>query len=167
VEFILVIVAAMLAGLIGWMLKQSFNTQPWVAEAVSETANQAPLGANAKVVGLTTLLAVITSFFALIVSAYALRMDFGDWIPLAEPRLLWVNTVLLIAASIAFQWTRNAAVRGVAARLRPGLLLTGVLTIALPVRSRGRSREPSPGHNEEGVCSSVLRLFRLTRETLV
>ena len=129
-EFILVIVAVILAGLIGWMLKQSFNTQPWVAETVGESANQAPLGASAKVVGLTTLLAVITSFFALIVSAYALRMDFGDWIPLAEPRLLWINTILLMLASVVFQWTRNAAVRDEASRLKPGLILTGVLTIA-------------------------------------
>ena len=33
-------------------------------------------------------------------------------------------------ASITFQWTRNGAVRGAAAPLRPGLLLTGILTTA-------------------------------------
>ncbi len=127
-EFILVIVAAMLAGLIGWLLKQSFNTEPWIAGAVDEDAHRAPLGANAKVVALTTLLAVITSFFALIVSAYALRMELGDWIPLSEPQLLWGNTGMLVLASLAFQWTRNAAVQDETAKLKPGLLVTGVLT---------------------------------------
>lgn len=132
-EFILVILAVMLAMLLGWMLKQSFNVQPWVAEPVNETAHQAPLGANSKAVALTTLLAVVTSFFALIMSAYGLRMDYGDWVPLTEPQLLWVNTGLLALASFVFQWTRNGAVSGRVWRLKPGLIVTGLLTIAFLV----------------------------------
>ena len=125
-EFILVILAVMLAALLGWLLKHSFNVQPWVAEPVDETANQAPLGANPKLIGLTTLLAVVTSFFALIMSAYGLRMDYGDWVPLTEPGLLWLNTGMLVLASIAFQWTRNGAVSGRVWRLMPGLLAAGL-----------------------------------------
>ena len=132
-EFILVILAIMLATFLGWLLKHSFNVQPWIAEAVDETANQAPLGANSKVVALTTLLAIVTSFFALIMSAYALRMDYGDWVPLNEPQPLWVNTGLLVLASIAYQWTRNGAVTGRVWRIKPGLLVTGALTIAFLV----------------------------------
>jgi cytochrome c oxidase subunit 3 len=133
VEFILVILAIMLATFLGWLLKHSFNVQPWIAEPVDETANQAPMGANSKAVALTTLLAVVTSFFALIMSAYALRMDYGDWVPLNEPQLLWVNTGLLVLASLAYQWTRNGAVSGRARRIRPGLLVTGALTLAFLV----------------------------------
>jgi len=129
VEFILLVLAVIMAALLGWLLKQTFNVQPWIAEAVDETANQAPLGANAKTVALTTLLAVVTSFFALIMSAYGLRMDFGDWVPLTEPELLWINTGMLLLASLAFQWTRNGAVSGSASRLKPGLVVTGLLTI--------------------------------------
>ena len=132
-EFILVILAIMLATFLGWLLKHSFNVQPWIAEPVDETANQAPMGANSKVVALTTLLAVVTSFFALIMSAYALRMDYGDWVPLNEPQLLWVNTGLLVLASIAYQWTRNGAVTGRVWRIKPGLLVTGALTMAFLV----------------------------------
>jgi cytochrome c oxidase subunit 3 len=133
VEFILVILAIMLATFLGWLLKHSFNVQPWIAEPVDETANQAPMGANSKAVALTTLLAVVTSFFALIMSAYSLRMDYGDWVPLNEPQLLWVNTGLLVLASLAYQWTRNGAVSGRARRIRPGLLVTGALTLAFLV----------------------------------
>ena len=128
-EFILLVLAVIMAALLGWLLKQTFNVQPWIAEPVDETANQAPLGANGKTVALTTLLAVITSFFALIMSAYGLRMDFGDWVPLTEPELLWINTGMLLLASLAFQWTRNGAVSGSASRLKPGLVVTGLLTI--------------------------------------
>jgi len=120
----------MLATLLGWLLKQSFNTQPWVAEEVSATAHHGPLGdsGNTRLIALMTLLAVVTSFFALILSAYSLRMELGDWVPMTEPQLLWTNTAMLILASIAFQWTRNGAVKGQASRLKPGLITAGLLT---------------------------------------
>lgn len=124
----LIFLAVILASLIGWMLKQSFNTQPWIAESVDEASYQAPFNARPKAVALATLLAVITSFFALMVSAYSLRMELGDWVPLSEPQLLWTNTVVLILASIVFQWTRNAARKGITERIKPGMLLTGLLT---------------------------------------
>lgn len=129
-EFVLVVIAVMLAAFLGWLLKSSFNAQPWMAGPVDESAHQAPMNANAKVVALAVLLAVVTSFFALIMSAYGLRMDYGDWVPLREPQLLWVNTVMLALASVAFQWTRNGAVSGGTQRLKPGLLVSGVLTFA-------------------------------------
>lgn len=131
-EIGLITLAIILATLLGWLLKQSFNTQPWVAEQVSDTAHHGPFGGvdNTKLIALMTFLAVVTSFFALIFSAYALRMDLGDWVPMTEPQLLWVNTGLLILASAVFQWTRNGAVNEKTSRLLPGLLLTGVLTLA-------------------------------------
>mgnify|MGYP001811644593 FL=1 len=134
-EIGLITLALMLATLLGWLLKQSFNTQPWVAEKVSDTAHHGPLGgaSNSTLLALITFLAVVTSFFALILSAYALRMELGDWVPMSEPQLLWANTGMLVLASIAFQWTRNGAVAGIASRLKPGLIVTGVLTTAFVV----------------------------------
>ena len=127
-EFILVILAVILSIFLGWLLKQSFNTTPWVADVVGDTAHQAPMDAPAKLIALTALMAVITSFFALIMSAYTLRMDLGDWVPLTEPQLLWTNTGVLVVASIVFQWTRNAATRGDEGKLTPGMVATGLLT---------------------------------------
>jgi cytochrome c oxidase subunit 3 len=122
-----------LATLLGWLLKQSFNTQPWVAEVVSDTAHQGPLGTNSRLIALLTLLAVVSSFFALILSAYALRMELGDWVPLSEPQLLWTNTAMLVLASVVFQWTRNAATKGQLSRILPGLLMTGLMTTGFVV----------------------------------
>ena len=122
--------AIILATLLGWLLKQTFNAAPWEMETVSDTAHFGPLGDDkSKLIALLTLLAVVSSFFALILSAYALRMELGDWVPMTEPQLLWTNTVMLIIASGVFQWTRNAAVAGQQDRLQPGLLITGVLTL--------------------------------------
>jgi len=130
-EIGLITLAIILATLLGWLLKQSFNTQPWVAEQVSDTAHHGPFGggSNTKLIALTAFLAVVTSFFALIMSAYSLRMELGDWVPMTEPQLLWTNTLMLVVASGVFQWTRNAAVKGQEGRLKPGLLITGVLTL--------------------------------------
>jgi len=133
VEIGLIVLATMLATLLGWLLKQSFNTQPWVAEAVEEASYQAPFNARPKLVALTAFLAVATSFFALILSAYSLRMELGDWVPLTEPQLLWVNTGTLVLASVVFQWTRNIAVSDGGSSVKPGLLLTGLLTSAFLV----------------------------------
>ena len=132
-EIGLIVLAIMLASLIGWLLKASIGTQPWVAEGVDEASYQAPFNAGPKAVALATLLAVITSFFALVVSAYSLRMELGDWVPLTEPQMLWTNTVVLILASIVFQWTRSAARNGISQRIKPGLLVTGLLTTAFLV----------------------------------
>ena len=102
-EIGLITLAIMLATLLGWLLKQTFNTQPWVAEAVSDTAHHGPLvTSNTKLIALLAFLAVVTSFFALILSAYSLRMELGDWVPMTEPQLLWANTGMLILASIVF-----------------------------------------------------------------
>ncbi len=134
-EIGLIVLALMLATLLGWLLKQSFNTQPWVAEKVGDTAHHGPLGdaSNSTLIALITFLAVVTSFFALILSAYALRMELGDWVPMTEPQLLWINTAMLVLASVAFQWTRHGAVKGQVARLKPGLIAAGVLTAAFVV----------------------------------
>ncbi|MDH3266478.1 MAG: cytochrome oxidase subunit III, partial [Gammaproteobacteria bacterium] len=129
----LIALAIILASLLGWLLKQSFNTQPWVADVAAEADHQAPFNARPKLVALTTFLAVATSFFALILSAYALRMDFGDWIPLAEPSLLWFNTAVLVLASVAFQWTRNVALNDQVANMKLGLIASGMLTAAFLV----------------------------------
>ena len=135
-EIGLIFLALILASLIAWLLKQSFNTQPWVAEGadgVEEARYQAPFNARPKAVALATFLAVATSFFALIVSAYSLRMELGDWVPLTEPQLLWTNTVILVLASITFQWTRGAARTANSARMKAGLIVTGLLTTAFLV----------------------------------
>lgn len=126
----LVFLAIILATLLGWLLKQTFNSAPWEMEVVSDTAHFGPLGNDkSKLIALLGLLAVVSSFFALILSAYALRMELGDWVPMTEPQLLWLNTAMLITASGVLQWTRNAAIAGQESRLSPGLLITGVLTL--------------------------------------
>jgi cytochrome c oxidase subunit 3 len=114
-----------------WFVANRLTEKPWERSALAdgENAPGAAVTPPSKV-GLGVFLAVVTSFFGLFISAYSMRMTLADWRPMAEPGLLWVNTAVLIASSVAIQWTRGAAGRGDALRVKIGLLLTGVLTFA-------------------------------------
>ena len=82
---------------------------------------------------LRIFLAVISSMFLLFLISYNIRMDLPDWQPLADPRILWVNTVLLIIGSIALQMARGAAKKDDIKGLRNGLIAGGLFTIAFLV----------------------------------
>jgi cytochrome c oxidase subunit 3 len=126
----LVFMAAIMATVIGWLLKQTLNTQPWVSSVTDDAVSGASLDAGSKAIGLTTFLAVVTSLFALFISAYTIRMHMGpDWVPLRDPKLLWVNSAFLVLSSVVYHWTRNAAVHGNTARLKPGLIVAGLFAI--------------------------------------
>ncbi len=80
--------------------------------------------------GLWLFLAVVTALFALLSSAYFGRMSMPDWTPLQEPRLLWLNTGLLVLSSFAMQWAATSAHRERTAGVQAGLLTGGVLAVA-------------------------------------
>ena len=128
-QITLLFMAAIMACVIGWLLKQSLNTQPWVSDEVADQATGASLELNPKALALGVFLAVAVSLFALFVSAYTLRMEEPDWVPVQDPDLLWVNTGFLVLASIAYHWTRNQAVSGKGEYLLTGLLVSGVLSV--------------------------------------
>lgn len=126
----LILLACIMFTVIGWLLRQTINTQPWVTDAADDAVSGTSLDVSTRAIGLATFLAVATSLFALFISAYTLRMEEPDWRPVTEPNLLWINTAILILASVAFQWARNAAKSGDLRVLKSGLLLAGGLSIA-------------------------------------
>ena len=74
-QITLIFMAIVMATIIGWLLKQSWNTQPWVSDEAADASSGQSLELNPKALGLTTFLAVAISLFALFVSAYTLRME--------------------------------------------------------------------------------------------
>jgi cytochrome c oxidase subunit 3 len=129
VTFTLVFLAIIMATVIGWLLRQSLNTQPWDAnDPVENRPGRGVISSDPAKIGLISFIAVVTSLFALFLSAYLMRMKLGDWRPLAEPNLLWFNTAILVLASFAFQVTRGAATRGQLLAVKIGLLAGGVCT---------------------------------------
>lgn len=77
-------------------------------------------------VGLLVFMGVVTVLFSIIVSTYVARMGFVDWDPLPEPRLLWLNTAVLILSSVGMQWAWVAADRGQRDGVKIGLLAGGI-----------------------------------------
>ena len=119
-----------MAVVIWWLLRQTIGAQPWLAEGVEDARPDASSSPPPAKIGLWVFLAVVTSLFALFISAYTMRMEVGDWNPLPEPGLLWLNTGILILTSVAMQMTRTAADRRQAVNVRIGLVAVGVLTFA-------------------------------------
>lgn len=125
----LIFLGIIMATVITWLLRQTLNMQPWLSSPADDAVSGTSLDGNSKVVALTVFLAVATSVFALFISAYTIRMEEPDWRPVTEPVLLWTNTAILLLASIAYHWTRNAAVNGQHEKLKPGLAISGALTV--------------------------------------
>src|ERR1044072_4168761 len=91
----------------------------------------------ASTVGLYAYFGVATVIFTLMAAAYLVRMGVpgmehgggggGDWRPMAEPPLLWSNTAVLVASSLAWEGARRAARRGAWQPMRFMTLTGGVL----------------------------------------
>jgi len=127
----LVFLTVLMAVIVGWLLRQTINVQPWNSHAPAAVealpVPQAPAPART---GLWVFLGVASSLFVLFASAYAMRLGFADWTPIPRPRLLQLNTVLLAGASLAMAWSVRAARRGEAVEVRRGLVVAGVLSFA-------------------------------------
>jgi cytochrome c oxidase subunit 3 len=128
----LVFLALLMAVFVAWLVGQSINVRPWVAQsAAAGHTRHLPEAATAPRVGLGVFLAVATSVFALTISAYMMRMHMAsDWRPLPEPPLLWINTGILLLGSIALQWAWSAAKRERDDTFRLGLAAGGACAIA-------------------------------------
>ena len=130
----LLFMAALMGVVAWWLLKQSYNTRPWEANAphaTSEDFSGRSLPQPDAKLGLFVFLAVVTSLFALFISAYVMRMESGnDWHPLPDPDLLWLNTGALVLSSIALQWAHVAAKREQVDSVRNGLLVGGFFAFA-------------------------------------
>ena len=127
----LIVLALIMGGIVIWLIRQTLNVQPWAEEgAIGNHHAGGAFSVPSAKIGLIVFLAVATSLFSLFMSAYFQRMEYGDWTPLPEPGILWINTVLLILGSIFFQVARNAAVRDEAKRVKSNLMIGGLFTFA-------------------------------------
>lgn len=104
---------AVIGGIAAWWLaRQKLLSKPWLEEGVIGEVPGAGATPHSRAgVGLGVFLAVVGSLFVLLVSAYSIRMQAPDWRDLPVPGLLWLNTAILVASSIALHWAQVAAGR--------------------------------------------------------
>lgn len=124
-----VVFATFMATLVAWLVRQSLQSQPWVASGPDPEISRDLRWRQTMRFALLVLIAVVTSLFGLFLSAYLMRMEYADWRPMPDPVLLWVNTGVLVACSVALQWAHFAAGRGQSAVLKSALIGGGVLTL--------------------------------------
>ncbi|MGH6847689.1 MAG: cytochrome c oxidase subunit 3 [Methylocella sp.] len=111
-----------------WLSQQRLTAKPWLeAGTIGDTGGSSLPAAK---IGLGVFLAVVGTLFALLISAYVMRMEMGEWRPASPPKLLWLNTGMLILSSGALQWAVVAARRGRMDRVRAGLLAGGIFAFA-------------------------------------
>ncbi len=119
-----------MGSVIYWLVKHSINSQPWSEVGIiDEDDAGGPVNLPAKKFFLGGFLAVVTSLFMLFFSAYNIRMDYPDWVPLDDPKILWVNTALLILASLFFQKAKTSAQNNNVGGIRVGLVIAGLFTV--------------------------------------
>ena len=126
-------IALLAAVTIWWLLVQRLRDKPWAQQGILSTS-QETVTSSAPHVGLWAFLAVVTSFFGLFASAYFMRLhdthgELVPWAPMTEPRLLWINTALLVLASAALQVARARAFAADLAGLRTYFTAGGTLTV--------------------------------------
>lgn len=120
---------ALLVGIVIWFLvARRLTARSWASGVQAGDVGAIDLPPTR--IGLWLFLAVVTSLFGLFLSAYSMRMHHGDWSQPTLPPVLWLNTALLVAASIALQAARSAAGRGRSRVVTGSLLAGGALTAA-------------------------------------
>ena len=124
------IVIALLVGIAVWFAVASrLTAKSW--ENRDQPGDVGALKSSPARIGLWVFMAVVTSLFGLFLSAYAMRMHHGvGWCHLTIPNILWVNTVVLLAASLALQFASNAVGRGQRLTAQVALIAGGALSIA-------------------------------------
>ena len=80
------------------------------------------------ITGMTVALGGILMFFMALVSAYIVRKGTSnDWRPLEVPRILWVNTAVLILSSFTLNFSRKRFLQGDKSAFRHWWLVTCAL----------------------------------------
>jgi cytochrome c oxidase subunit III len=110
-----------------WLTRQGLGDKPWLETGVAGEAATGPIAPPipAAKIGLGVFIVVASSLLVLMVSAYSMRMQMADWSPPPQPRLLWVNTGVLVLASVALHRASVAARDGTRRAEVQGSLIAG------------------------------------------
>lgn len=129
---ILAIFLSLLAAGAAWYLAgQNLAAKPWLEQGViGDLSDPDTRKAPAARMGVIAFLAVAGSLFALLASAYVMRAGGADWLQAPMPRVLWVNTGVLLLSSLALQMSVHATRRGDPVRSRRFLLAGAALAVA-------------------------------------
>jgi cytochrome c oxidase subunit III len=145
--FTLLFIMMLISITVAALLIRRLPERPWAHIGVL-TGSQDGLTSSAPKVGLWAFLGVVTSLFLIFTAAYFMRLNgaahagipsgmMHAWVPVGEPALLWVNTVVLVLASVSMQMARNFAGTGGLQSARSYFAGAGLLTVVFLVGQVG------------------------------
>ena len=108
--------------------------KPWLdTDDRIESVHTKSFRAHDRKVALYVFLCIVGSVFILLFAATHMRIALAtDWVPMPEPFLLWINTIVLVAVSAALELARrlvNSNKDGILIFLLGGLLTTVFLVL--------------------------------------
>ncbi len=115
---------------------RQLRDKPWDTDARAPEMIHPGLGDRGQTTrkGLLLFLAVVSTLFFMITFAYFETMAQINWTPLQEPRLLWLNTGLIILSSVFMQRASNLLnAGGEPQSAQRSLMLAGFLAVAFLV----------------------------------
>jgi cytochrome c oxidase subunit 3 len=114
--------------------KRSFASSKYIfAMNLPATNDNRHTSPQSNQLGLWIFLGVIAMLFACFTSAIIVRRASGDWLPVALPSSLWLNTAVLLASSVTLEWARRAARNVVLPSFRNRIAATLALAVVFVV----------------------------------
>jgi cytochrome c oxidase subunit 3 len=118
-------------------LYQEVTRKPWNSVGLPDGIDPKPtFNVSNEKLALVVFVIIASVLFSLLTVSYFIRMWFGggDWLPVALPNMLWVNTAALIAASLSMHMAvisaRNVASEVHHKRKTHWFLIAGIATFA-------------------------------------
>jgi len=117
-----------------WLSHQGLTSKPWLECGPGTVGDHdRHLDVPPAKTGLFVLLAVVGALFALFTSGYFIRTEYSDWRTMPIPPVVWVNTGILVIASISIQGALISARKGEFRNCKFWLANTCVATLAFLV----------------------------------
>lgn len=131
---VLVFILVVMGLALWWLSQQRLTSKPWLEVGVAAHPPSAETtGLPTEKIALVVVLAVVGALFALFASAYFMRAALADWRAVPIPPVVWVNTGLLVLASVSLHTALAAEARRDDASLRLALVTAAVATLAFLV----------------------------------
>jgi|TARA_B110000914_G_scaffold224752_1_gene243477 cytochrome c oxidase subunit 3 len=101
---VLIFLAVVLSTSIWWLSHQRLGAKPWLESGLKNLDHGSHKVSLPKAkIGLLVVLAVVGMLFTLLFSSHFMRQEIEDWRSMPLPNMLWVNGILLLAASLYLQ----------------------------------------------------------------
>jgi cytochrome c oxidase subunit 3 len=109
---VLIFLTVVITTSIWWLSHQRLGSKPWLESGLEEMEQSSyKVGMPKAKVGLLVILSVVGMLFTLFFSSHFMRQEINDWRSMPMPTVVWVNGVLLLAASVYLQFALIAARR--------------------------------------------------------